>query len=518
MFGCGRRAMSLHAKAFSIHETSGLVVAKSLSTSSFYHTKKFDGALPLSEIPGPVRVPIVGNILQFEKAGGIGNFHEALNIMRKEYGKIFQLKFGPERLVCISDVDMIEDVYRNEGKYPGREKSFPAWDKYHKKHNLPKGVFFEEGEEWLRHRNALSPKLLNIKQVEHYAPDFNKVIDGLMRKVMSSRSKNMEVEHIEKELFKWSIESVCTVLLETHLGCFSSHPDPKYEEFIAAVNNLLQLILELMFNSPVVDKIIETKPIKEFNAAMDVIYKVAEDEIDEKLKRFKEQHGNKIDDETPKEFIPYLYYVQEMSLADIKSDISSLMMAAVETTSTSMQVLLFNLATNQQAQSKLHEEIANFMEPGEPATVEMLKRMPFLKAVIKESMRLHPVAPFNARWFIDDKCVAGYNIPAKTLIILMHETPSRDENVFEDAEKFKPERWLRDERGEHKIHPFASLPFGFGTRMCLGRRLADLQIQLLTSRIFGKYMVECDHKMMKMVSGGTLNKPNVDLKFRIYER
>ena len=81
------------------------------------------------------------------------------------------------------------------------------------------------------------------------------------------------------------------------------------------------------------DKVIETKPVKDFNAAMDTIYNVADKEIERKLKAYHEKYGDKIDEETAKEFIPYLYHVQEMSLADIKSDIASMMMAAVETVS-----------------------------------------------------------------------------------------------------------------------------------------------------------------------------------------
>ena len=91
--------------------------------------------------------------------------------------------------------------------------------------------------------------------------------------------------------------------------------------------------MELMFQAPLVDKFIETQPVKEFNSVMDIIYKTADREIEQKLKSFHERHGNTINDETAKEFIPYLYHIQEMSLADIKSDIASLMMAAVDTVS-----------------------------------------------------------------------------------------------------------------------------------------------------------------------------------------
>lgn len=120
-------------------------------------------------------------------------------------------------------------------------------------------------------------------------------------------------------------------MFETHLGCFTAHPDPQYEDFIAAVGRLFDLVLELMFQAPVINKVVETKPVKDFNAVMDTIYSTADKEIKRKLKAFNEKYGGKVDGEMAKEFIPYLYHVQEMSLSDIKSDIAAMMMAAVET-------------------------------------------------------------------------------------------------------------------------------------------------------------------------------------------
>ena len=89
--------------------------------------------------------------------------------------------------------------------------------------------------------------------------------------------------------------------------------------------------MDLIFHPPLVDKFVETQLVKDFNAVMDTIYRTADREIEQKLKSFHKQHGNNINDKTAKDFIPYLYHIQEMSLADIKSDIASLMMAAVDT-------------------------------------------------------------------------------------------------------------------------------------------------------------------------------------------
>lgn len=58
------------------------------------------------------------------------------------------------------------------------------------------------------------------------------------------------------------------------------------------------------------------------------------------------------------------------------------------------------------------------------------------------------------------------------------------EEYVPDASNFKPERWMKMEGNEkEKIHPFASLPYGYGARMCLGRRFADLEIQVLLAKV-----------------------------------
>ena len=63
------------------------------------------------------------------------------------------------------------------------------------------------------------------------------------------------------------------------------------------------------------------------------------------------------------------------------------------------------------------------------------------------------------------------------------------ESIFEDAEAFKPERWLRNKDITliESAEAFASLPFGFGTRMCLGRRIAELELHLLMARIVQQF-------------------------------
>ena len=112
--------------------------------------------------------------------------------------------------------------------------------------------------------------------------------------------------------------------------------------------------------------------------------------------------------------------------------------------------------------------------------------MSYLKAWLRETLRLYPVLSAIPRRPKEDIILGGYHIPGGTAQVefLVHQM-GRDESIFEDAEAFKPERWLRNKDITliESAEAFASLPFGFGTRMCLGRRIAELELHLLMARI-----------------------------------
>lgn len=92
-----------------------------------------------------------------------------------------------------------------------------------------------------------------------------------------------------------------------------------------------------------------------------------------------------------------------------------------------------------------------------------------------------------------------------------------DEYFVKSAE-FLPERWLREDAHSKSelgaANPFAYLPFGFGLRACIGRRLAEMELLILTARILREYRIEWHHPPMKFVSSMIVT-PGSQLKFKL---
>lgn len=90
------------------------------------------------------------------------------------------------------------------------------------------------------------------------------------------------------------------------------------------------------------------------------------------------------------------------------------------------------------------------------------------------------------------------------------------EEYVTDAATFKPERWLKPSQGgvEGKLHPFASLPYGYGARMCLGRRFADLEMQILLSKLLRSYKLEYLHEPLEYAVT-FMYAPEGPLKFKM---
>ncbi|PSN42150.1 hypothetical protein C0J52_18992 [Blattella germanica] len=95
---------------------------------------------------------------------------------------------------------------------------------------------------------------------------------------------------------------------------------------------------------------------------------------------------------------------------------------------------------------------------------------------------------------------------------------SNKDKYFPQAKKFIPERWMKNGPfSETKVHPFISMPFGFGPRMCIGRRFAELEIETLLTRIIRNFNVEYNYGEMKFETR-LLYMPVSPLKFKFVDR
>lgn len=191
----------------------------------------------------------------------------------------------------------------------------------------------------------------------------------------------------------------------------------------------------------------------------------------------------------------------KMSRAEVYITITELLLGGVDTTSNTLSWTLYLLARDHRVQDRLFREVNSVCPDRRQPTSDDLSRMPYLKAVIKETLRLYPVVPGNARLISENEVVVGnYWFPKKTLFHLCHYAACHSEEEFADAEVFVPERWLRSDGpagvcsrappGLHRHHPYSYIPFGVGVRACVGKRLAELEMYLALSRLMQHYEVQ----------------------------
>ena len=114
-----------------------------------------------------------------------------------------------------------------------------------------------------------------------------------------------------------------------------------------------------------------------------------------------------------------------------------------------------------------------------------IPNLPYLQAIVKETLRLHPSLPIISRESPQDCTVAGYHIPAKTNIFINVVAINTNPNHWENPHEFRPERFEENMLGVRGKH-FHLLTFGSGRRMCLGITLA----QHILHRTFGA-MIQC---------------------------
>jgi len=168
--------------------------------------------------------------------------------------------------------------------------------------------------------------------------------------------------------------------------------------------------------------------------------------------------------------------------------------------------ITFLLAQHPDIAADLHDEVTSVLH-GDAPTMEQLKQMPLLDAVVKEALRLLPPIHFVTRVPQQPVELGGYEIPAMTECYSSLYETHREPDVFPEPARFNPKRWETAKPG-----PYGYLPYGIGERSCIGIALANMQLRMFFAMLIQRYRMDVPRNNLKVNHSGILLLPTPDLK------
>uniref|UniRef100_A0A8C9EBH3 Cytochrome P450 family 27 subfamily C member 1 n=1 Tax=Phocoena sinus TaxID=42100 RepID=A0A8C9EBH3_PHOSS len=416
----------------------------------------------LAAMPGP---RTLANLVELFWKDGFSRIHE-IQVAANTHGnmeKIFKSHFGPQFVVSVADRDLVAQVLRAEGAAP-REPTWGSWQEY-------RGLT-GEGEQWLKMRSVLRQRILRPKDVAIFAGEINQVIADLIKRIyfLKSQAEDGEtVTNINDLFFKYSMEGVATILYESRLGCLENSVPQATMDYIEALELMFCTFKTSMYAGAIPRWLrpLIPKPWGFPNGKH--CFQTGQIHVDNKLRDIQCQ--------------------MDRGEREIYANMTEMLLAGVDTTSFTLSWAVYLLARHPEVQQTVYREIVRNLGERHVPTAADVPKVPLVEALLKETLRLFPVLPGNGRVTQEDLVVGGYLIPRGTQLALCHYATSYEDENFPRAKEFRPERWLRP-GNLRRVDNFGSIPFGYGARSCIGRRIAELEIHLLVIQLLQRFEIK----------------------------
>lgn len=455
-------------------------------TSSCLNKLKAFNEIPCKKSLLPIAIDL---ILQ----GGPKYLHAHFHKRHKQLGPILRERMGPYELVSIAEPSLIRKTIANEGRCP-QTKLPPAWTLYNETMGLERGLFFQSGESWLRMRKCLDKVLLDSTKIDPYADGVwnitQEILDFWLKR-KSTGPGELILEDFSRDLSIWSVEAVGFMLFGRRMDPATSitFESSKVSSLVDDAIQMFRLSSKLQLIPVEVAKALNLKVWKDFCTSTTNLIKRAEVYVDQYHSNRKQSPERCSDSGLLGDMLKS-NNLTENELSRIAID---LIIAAADTSAVSIQWALYLLAKNPHIQRGLHYELSEIFNKSNCSIGKTIEEeAPILRGFIRETLRLYPPAPFISRILNQDIALGEYLIPAGKHIIFPLYSTGRDEENFESPLELKPERWIRDGDSDKKSsrhRAIASLPFGLGSRMCIGRKMALLEMQLFIAAFVQRF--EC---------------------------
>ncbi|EXC29388.1 Cytochrome P450 71D10 [Morus notabilis] len=397
------------------------------------HSNHGRGKLP----PGPTPLPIIGNLHQLTTLP-----HRGLQSLSKKYGPIMSLRLGQVQAVVVSSPEAAELFLKTH------DTAFASRPKVQASEYMSYGTkgmaFTEYGPYWRNVRKLCTLQLLSASKIESFTASRGEEVAALVESLRGAAAARELVDVSRK------IADYVPYLAPLDLQ--------GYTRRMKKVSKGIDKVLEKIIMAHEQGASEEGHHHKDF---VDVLLSLVNQPMN-----------------------PQDQHVYIIDRTNIKAILLDMVVAAFDTSATSIEWTLSEVLKNPRVTQNLQEEVERVTGMDKMVEERDLEKLDYLDMVVKESFRLHPVAPLLVpRESMEDITVEGYFIPKNSRIIVNTWTIGRDPNVWsENVEEFFPERFINskiDLRG----YDFRLLPFGSGRRGCPGAHLGIVTIQLVLAQL-----------------------------------
>ncbi|XP_057490866.1 LOW QUALITY PROTEIN: 6,7,8-trihydroxycoumarin synthase-like [Actinidia eriantha] len=456
--------------------------------------------------PGPPGLPFVGNLHQLD----FSTLHSHLRQLSKTYGPLMTIRLGFVPTLVVSSAKMAEEVMKTHDLIFCSRPTLLGQQKL--SYNQLDVAFSPYNDYWREMRKICVLHLFSSKRVQSFRHIREDEVSRMIEKI-SNLAAASKLANLDEIVMSLTSIIICRVAFGKRYdeGGYESH------RFHSLLTEYQAMIVQFFISDyfPLlgwVDTVTGMrsrleKSFKDF----DLFY---EELIDEHLhpKRPKSSQQDILDillqlKEDPSTSV-------DLSMDHVKALLMDIFTAGTDTGAASIVWAMTALMKNPTVLKKVQEEVRTLVGKKGKVDEDDIHSLPYLKAMIKETMRLYPPAPLLVPHKTTQRCVIdGYEIEPQTVVYINAWAIARDPESWENPEEFLPERFLGsdiDFRGQN----FELIPFGAGRRGCPGINLGVATVELALANLLYSFDWELPEGMKKedvdteVLPGLTMHRKN----------
>ncbi|KAM9998750.1 hypothetical protein ACTFIY_008416 [Dictyostelium cf. discoideum] len=437
----------------------------------FKRNEKYSPSKINSKIPGPIGLPIFGNILSLDNKNGI---HTTFQKWFKEYGPIYTINMGNKSAVVLTGFPMIKKAFIDNSEAFAPHYTFESRYKLNKCSDITQ----ENG----KNQSALKRIFLSEMTVTRIKKQESHIQNEIVKlmKVLDKHSEDGKPFLLNNYFSMFSINIISRFLFGID---FPYQDFEETSDLMIGIRDLLIASGEIVLSDFL--PIPHSKRSKLYTSYQALVVQIENLVKNHKYKEGDECMLSKLMIEHDKGNIPWDAVI---------SNCNTIITAGSDSTSSTALFFLLEMMNNPTIQTKVYNDIVNSFEQNQQPDDYMNQDMvilkyskyrsliPYLSLALKENYRKHPAAPFGApHETTQETIIDGYTIAKGTMIFQNIYATQRSDTFYSQPDKFIPERWNGIENSQTLIS------FGTGIRDCIGKSLAYNEIFTIIASVLKRY-------------------------------